>query len=54
MATVGDDYQPYAYRLDKLQLSQQSIRKIPDTFTAQASLPPTSTTPDYGFPSRPR
>ena len=36
MATVGDDYQPYAYRLDKLQLSQQSIRKIPDTFTAQA------------------
>jgi adenosine kinase len=36
MATVGDDYQPYAYRLDKLQLSQQNIRKIPDTFTAQA------------------
>jgi len=36
MATVGDDYQPYAYRLEKLQLSQQHIRKIPDTFTAQA------------------
>ncbi|MEK6591866.1 MAG: carbohydrate kinase family protein [Pseudomonadota bacterium] len=36
MATVGDDYQPYAYRFDKLQLSQQHIRKIPDTFTAQA------------------
>ncbi len=36
MATVGDDYQPYAYRLDKLQLPQQNIRKIPDTFTAQA------------------
>jgi adenosine kinase len=36
MATVGDDYQPYAYRLDKLQLSQRHIRKIPDTFTAQA------------------
>jgi adenosine kinase len=36
MASVGDDYQPYAYRLDKLQLSQQHIRKIPDTFTAQA------------------
>ncbi|MFN7086688.1 MAG: carbohydrate kinase family protein [Burkholderiales bacterium] len=36
MATVGDDYQPYAYRLDKLQLSQQHIRGIPDTFTAQA------------------
>jgi adenosine kinase len=36
MATVGDDYQPYAYRLDKLQLSQSHVRKIPDTFTAQA------------------
>jgi adenosine kinase len=36
MATVGDDYQPYAYRLDKLRLSQRHIRKIPDTFTAQA------------------
>jgi adenosine kinase len=36
MATVGDDYQPYAYRLDKLQLSQSHVRMIPDTFTAQA------------------
>ena len=36
MATVGDDYQPYACRLEKLQLTQQHIRKIPDTFTAQA------------------
>ncbi|HSN41698.1 MAG TPA: carbohydrate kinase family protein [Burkholderiales bacterium] len=36
MATVGDDYQPYAYRLDKLQLSQQHVRKVSDTFTAQA------------------
>jgi adenosine kinase len=36
MATVGDDYQPYAYRLERLQLSQQHIRRIPDTFTAQA------------------
>jgi adenosine kinase len=36
MATVGDDYQPYAYRFEKLGLSQQHIRKIPDTFTAQA------------------
>jgi adenosine kinase len=36
MATVGDDYQPYAYRLEKLRLSQQHIRRIPDTFTAQA------------------
>lgn len=36
MATVGDDYQPYAYRLDKLQLSQQHVREVPGTFTAQA------------------
>jgi adenosine kinase len=36
MATVGDDYQPYDYRLKKLRLSQQHIRQIPDTFTAQA------------------
>lgn len=36
MATVGEDYQPYAYRLDKLKLSQKHIRKIPGTFTAQA------------------
>lgn len=36
MATVGDDYQPYYYRLKKLGLSQKHVRKIPDTFTAQA------------------
>src|SRR5574340_79901 len=36
MATVGDDYQPYAYRLDKLQLSQRHVRKVSATFTAQA------------------
>jgi adenosine kinase len=36
MATVGDDYQPYDYRLKKLRLSQQHIRQIPATFTAQA------------------
>jgi len=36
MATVGEDYQPYAYRLEKLHLSQQHIRQIPGTFTAQA------------------
>jgi adenosine kinase len=33
---VGDDYQPYDYRLRKLHLAQQHIRKIPNTFTAQA------------------
>ncbi len=36
MATVGDDSQPYAYRLEKLQLSQRHIRQVAGTFTAQA------------------
>ena len=36
MATVGDDYQPYAYRLERLRLSQSHIRQVKDTFTAQA------------------
>ncbi|HEY7743928.1 MAG TPA: carbohydrate kinase family protein [Burkholderiales bacterium] len=36
MATVGDDYQPYDYRLQKLHLAQTHVRRIPETFTAQA------------------
>lgn len=36
MATVGDDFQPYAYRLEKLNLAKTYIRPIKDTFTAQA------------------
>jgi adenosine kinase len=36
MATVGDDYQPYANRLDKLNLAQTHVRQVQDTFTAQA------------------
>ena len=36
MATVGEDYQPYAYRLEKLRLSQQHIRQVKNSFTAQA------------------
>ncbi len=36
MATVGEDYQPYAYRLEKMRLPQDHIRKVKDTFTAQA------------------
>mgnify|MGYP001159285994 CR=1 FL=1 len=36
MATVGDDFGPYASRLDKLGLSQQYIRYVPDSFTGQA------------------
>ncbi|MCX7183801.1 MAG: carbohydrate kinase family protein [Nitrosospira sp.] len=36
MATVGDDYQPYDYRLQKLNLTQTHVRPVRDTFTAQA------------------
>ena len=36
MATVGDDYAPYAERLTKLAISQRHIRKVGGTYTAQA------------------
>ena len=36
MATVGDDYQPYAYRFEKLNIAQTHIKQVKDTFTAQA------------------
>jgi adenosine kinase len=36
MATVGDDFDPYAARLDRLGLSRAHIRHVPDTFTGQA------------------
>jgi len=36
MATVGQDYEPYAYRLEKLRLPQTHVRQVADTFTAQA------------------
>lgn len=36
MATVGEDFQPYRYRLEKLKLAQTYIREIECTFTAQA------------------
>ncbi len=36
MATVGEDYAPYASRLERLQLAQTHIRAVPGTFTAQA------------------
>ena len=36
MATVGDDFGPYATRLDQLGLSQQHIRHVPDSYTGQA------------------
>ncbi|MDO8343886.1 MAG: carbohydrate kinase family protein [Cellvibrio sp.] len=36
MATVGDDFGPYAKRLEKLSISQTHIRHVPDSFTGQA------------------
>ncbi len=36
MATVGDDFQPYANRLEKLGLAQEHVRGVAETFTAQA------------------
>ncbi len=36
MATVGDDHQPYTYRLEHLRLPQRHVRRVADTFTAQA------------------
>ena len=36
MATVGDDFQPYAERLNGLGLAQDHVRRVPQTFTAQA------------------
>ncbi|MDC0127195.1 carbohydrate kinase family protein [Methylophilaceae bacterium] len=36
MATVGEDFQPYTERLSKYEIIQDYIKKIPNTFTAQA------------------
>jgi adenosine kinase len=36
MATVGDDYQPYADRLKSLGLDQGHVRHVTGTYTAQA------------------
>jgi len=36
MAAVGDDFSPYATRLEKLGLSAKHIRYTPDSFTGQA------------------
>ncbi len=36
MATVGDDFDPYAARLEKLGLSRTHIRHVPDSYTGQA------------------
>jgi len=36
MATVGDDFAPYAQRLENLGLAQTHVRQVPDNFTGQA------------------
>lgn len=36
MATVGDDFAPYAKRLEHLGIAQSHIRHVPDSFTGQA------------------
>ncbi len=36
MATVGDDYAPYAARFDQLSITQEHVQPVADTFTAQA------------------
>ena len=36
MATCGDDFAPYAARLDGLGIAQAHIRPVPGSFTAQA------------------
>jgi len=35
MATVGEDFDPYRKRLEKLGIAQTHIRVLPDTYTAQ-------------------
>jgi adenosine kinase len=36
MGTVGDDAEPYVYRLDRLGLAREFVRQVPGTYTAQA------------------
>jgi adenosine kinase len=36
MATVGDDFEPYAQRLEGLGLAQTHVRRAPGSYTAQA------------------
>lgn len=36
MATVGDDYQPYSYRMEKLGLDCSHVRHVEGTYCAQA------------------
>ena len=36
MATVGEDIQPYLYRLERLRIDARLLKQIPGQFTAQA------------------
>ncbi|MBZ0104585.1 MAG: carbohydrate kinase family protein [Sulfuricella denitrificans] len=36
MATIGDDFEPYAQRLESLGLAQTHVRRAPGSYTAQA------------------
>ena len=36
MATVGEDFAPYASRLENLGLTQECVRAVPGSYTAQA------------------
>lgn len=36
MATVGEDFEPYAYRLQRLGIDAQLLKQVPGQFTAQA------------------
>ncbi len=36
MATIGEDFSPYASRLESLELSQECVRTVPGSYTAQA------------------
>jgi len=36
MATVGEDYEPYARRFERMGIDQTHVRRVPDTYTAQA------------------
>ena len=36
MATVGDDYVPYAQHLERQGLARTHVRQVPNTYTAQA------------------
>ncbi len=36
MATIGEDFAPYASRLENLELSQECVRAVPGSYTAQA------------------